>query len=79
MDNLTFSINDNGNIIEYKIIKILTPANSQYQYIVYTDNDNDYYASRYELVNDNVILKPILEEYEWDYINKFMEEVDINE
>ena len=44
-------------------------------YIIYTDNDEDYYASRYSIVNDSVILDEIILDEEWDYIDKVLEEL----
>ena len=73
MQNLRFSINDNGVLTEYKILKILTPSNSDFQYIIYEDDKNNTYASRYELKNQEVILKPIEESYEWEYIDGYLE------
>ena len=70
MDN-TFKFEENGE--EYQIVKILNPKNIIYDYIIYTNNNNDFYASRYELVNNEIRLNPIEEEYEWDYIDKEME------
>lgn len=71
MDN-TFKVDDK----EYKIIKILAPSNSMNRYIVYTDDTNELYASRYEIVDDNIVLKDIDTESEWKYINERMAEID---
>lgn len=70
MDN-TFRFEEDGK--QYKIIKILSPSNLEYQYIVYTADGTNIYASRYELIDGKVELSPIIEEYEWDYIDKEME------
>lgn len=70
MNDLTFKVMVDGNELEYKVLKILTPYNSKHQYVIYTDDNINHYASRYELVDGKIILKPILEEYEWDYIEK---------
>ena len=74
MDNLRFSINDDGVLTEYKIIKILTPKDSKYQYVVYTDHDDNIYSSRYDIVDGNIVLKPIEDDYEWQYINSHIKE-----
>ena len=71
-------MNNNNFIIdneEYKIIKILSPSNSENKYLIYTDKDNEYYASRFIEENGNIKLYDIAEEYEWDYIDKRMEEI----
>ena len=73
MNNLSFSINDNGILIEYKIKKILAPSNSEYQYVIYTDNKDNTFASRYEIVDNKITLKPIEHDYEWQYIDKQLE------
>lgn len=71
MKNNTFIIDNE----EYKIIKILNPSNSENKYLIYTDKDNEYYASRFVEENGNIKLYDIAEEYEWDYIDKRMEEI----
>lgn len=71
MNNNTFIIDNE----EYKIIKILSPSNSENKYLIYTDKDNEYYASRFIEENGNIKLYDIAEEYEWDYIDKRMEEI----
>ncbi len=72
MNNLRFSINENGILTEYKILKLLAPPNGKYQYVIYTKDDGNTYASRYEITNGNVVLKPIEEEYEWQYVDKYI-------
>ena len=75
MNNNTFKVDQNGIIKEYQIIKLLMPKNSDKKYIIYTDDSKEYYASRYELVDNEIILKTIEEEYEWDYIDDRLKEI----
>ena len=72
----TFKFEENGE--EYKIIKVLNPSNILYDYIIYTnDNDNEnIYASRYKVINEKIELFPIEEEYEWDYLDKYLMEAN---
>ena len=73
MKGLTFKIEPDG--VEYKVIDILAPKNSKYQYIIYTD-DEEIFASRYTVNKDRqVSLSDVEEEYEWDYIDKRLEEI----
>lgn len=75
MDN-KFSVNSNGIIKEYNIIKILAPKDFEHKYIIYTDKDNNYFASRFVNVNGDIILEDIDNEFERDYIDKRMEEIN---
>ena len=73
MKGLTFKIEPDG--VEYKVIDILAPKNSKYQYIIYTD-DEEIFASRYTVNKDRqVSLSDVEEEYEGDYIDKRLEEI----
>lgn len=71
--NNTFKIENDGK--EYKIIKILAPKNSENRYIIYTDDSKEYYASRYTMLNDEIVLHNINEEYEWNYIDERIKEI----
>ncbi len=72
MNGLTFKFSDNGE--EYKVMDILAPSNSKYQYIIYT-NGEEIFASRYSVSKDKkVTLSDVEEEYEWDYIDKVLME-----
>lgn len=68
-----FKVLENDIEKEYKIIKAF--KHKSINYIIYTDNDEDYYASRYSIVNDSVILDEIILDEEWDYIDKVLEEL----
>ncbi len=68
-----FTITENNQVKEFKIIKVFKYKKNNY--IIYTDNDIDYYASRYSIVNDSIILDEIEYEEEWDYIDKVLEQL----
>lgn len=73
LEDKYFYVEIDNKKIKYKIIKIIIPSNGKYKYVVYTDNDTDIYASRFEIKNDNVILKDIKYQYEFDYIDRVLE------
>ncbi len=58
---------------DYQIVKILNPKNVLYDYIIYTNDGTNLYASRYRIVNNRLELSPIKEEYEWNYLDKYLE------
>lgn len=70
----TFKFEENGE--EYKIIKVLNPSNILYDYIIYTNDNENIYASRYKIVNEKIELFPIEEEYEWNYLDKYLMEAN---
>ena len=72
MNENTFKFEENGE--EYKIIKILNPSNILYDYIIYTNDNENIYASRYKIVNNKIELYPVEEEYEWNYLNNYLME-----
>ena len=74
MEDNKFTVEIDGKIIEYTIIKILLPKNSQFKYLVYTENGEDIYASRFKKDNDKIVLEDIEYQYEFDYIDKAMED-----
>lgn len=73
MKDNCFTITENNQVKEFKIIKVFKYKKNNY--IIYTDNDIDYYASRYSIVNDSIILDEIEYEEEWDYIDKVLEQL----
>lgn len=72
MNNNTFSITVKGKEYKYRIIKILHNNKLKHNYIVYTD-ENETYASRYTLINNDVILEDIEKKEEWDFIDNCLE------
>ncbi len=73
MKDNCFTVTENNQVKEFKIIKVFKYKKNNY--IIYTDNDIDYYASRYSIVNDSIILDEIEYEEEWDYIDKVLEQL----
>lgn len=69
---MSFKIIDNGREIICNIILTFRDDNNGINYIVYEVND-EIYASRYILENNNYILNDIEEEYEWNLIDNMIE------
>ena len=62
-----FVVNENGLEVRYEIVK-LSKYNGN-NYIIYKDNDN-YYASRYDIIDNKIQLDEIIGDDEWDFIDK---------
>lgn len=69
---MNFKIIDNGREIICNIILTFRDDNNGINYIVYEVN-NEIYASRYILENNDYILNDIEEEYEWNLIDNMIE------
>ena len=75
---MNFKIIENGKEIECEILFTFSEKNTNY--IVYTDGTKDendeleIYASRYILNNDQYFLEEIENDYEWDLIDKMIDE-----
>ena len=71
-------VDENGKEIECEIITTFKDENSDINYIVYTDGTKDeegdleIYASRFVLEDNNFILVPIENDYEWDLIDNLL-------
>jgi len=76
MDDLTFKFEQNGE--EYRVVKILASENMPHKYVIYTDGSEELFASRYKILNGSIILTPIEDDKEWEYIDNELEGV-INE
>lgn len=83
MEDLTFEIIDNNHQIK-KYELLLSFTNKDINYLVYTDNtynENDelnIYSSRYEIVNEKVILSDLTKE-EYEIVNqKILETINNN-
>ena len=68
-----FSVLEDGIEKEYKIVKLC--KNNNINYIIYSDGKN-YYGSRYELTNKKLVLDEIINDEEWDFIDKCLGEID---
>lgn len=76
MKDLTFKLaDDNGILTEYKILKLLEDKSKNIKYILYTDDVANLYASRYRIVNKDIIVEPVLEDDEWTFIEENSKEV----
>ena len=69
-------LNQNNDLITCKIIGLFTHQNDNY--IIYTDgtigtdDKENVLASKYEINDDKLIIKPLETEYEWDLIDKYL-------
>ena len=74
-----FKIIKDGIEILCEVLMTFSDDTNNINYIVYTDGTKDslgeleIYASRYELENNNYILKDIENEYEWDLVDEMLE------
>lgn len=67
-------VDDNGNIIKCDVIGVFNDKNRNF--IVYTNDNEEVYASLYELDKDNnMTLLEIEKEEDWDLVDKFLEEL----
>lgn len=74
MDNNVLKLKDkDGNIIEYKIILVFVYKNKNY--IVYTDNGIDVYASTF-VPNDNSVFESVKTDEEWDEIERLLNDLE---
>ena len=79
MNNYKFTISDDGVDYEYQVVRLLNIPNSEYQYVIYKDNNLEYFASRCEVIDGELELMPIEEDYEWEELDKVFQEVKDNE
>ena len=76
---MNFKVIDNGKEIVCNIVDLFRDDNNDVNYIVYTDGTKDddgeleLYASRYTLTDNNYILKPIENDFEWNLIDNMLE------
>lgn len=69
-------LDQNNNLITCQIIGLFTHQNDNY--IVYTDgtvdtnNKEEVLASKYEINNGKIMIKPLENEYEWDLVDKYL-------
>lgn len=71
MENLTFTTIEDDKAKTYKIVKALNYKNNAY--VIYTENDKDFYASKYEIINDKLQLIEITDEEVYDFLDKELE------
>ena len=72
MKDMTFKVDENGTLKEFKIIKYVKNPQTNKTYIIYCENDSDseIYASAYHIVKGEVILDAIDNGEEWDYLDE---------
>lgn len=73
-----FKVIDNNTEIVCTIVKLLNDESNRINYIIYTDGTKDesgkdfLYASRYTKEGNDYILKPIENDYEWNFIDNML-------
>ena len=67
MKDMVFRINKD----EYEIIKSIQKDNNNY--LIYKGKNNELYASKYEIINNELVLNPIENDKEWDFIDNNVE------
>lgn len=72
MEN-TFKVLIDGKEIKYEIVKLC--KNNGHNYIIYKDKE-EYYASRYNVINNKIELDEIVSDNEWDYIDQELNKID---
>lgn len=69
MKKNTFKIMEDGVEKEYLVVKLCDYNKSNF--VIYKEDDSNIcYASKYSLVNENIVLDDNITEEEWDYLNK---------
>lgn len=69
---MNFKIIDDNKEIVCNIVLTFRDDNNEINYIVY-EIDDEIYASRYIIKDNNYILEDIEEEYEWNLIDNMLE------
>ena len=78
------ALNDDGKEIMYESIFTFDSDKTEKSYIIYTDNTKDkegklkLYASTYNPNTENIILKPIETDEEWEMIDKIIKSINEN-
>ena len=70
--NNKFKIFEDGRETTYEIVKLC--KNNGYNYIIYKDNDN-YYASRYNVINNKIELDGIIDDNEWNFLDQELNKI----
>lgn len=74
---MVFKIVEDEKVINCKSVLTFTDENNNINYIVYTEeNDDNIYASRYIVQKQDIILKPIENDSEWNLIDNMLERCD---
>ena len=67
MKDMVFKINKD----EYEIVKSVQKDNDNF--LIYKGKNNELYASKYEIINNELVLNPIESDKDWDYLDSIME------
>ena len=62
----------NNKKLECEIL--FTFKDNNKQFIVYMDNEEDILSSYYEIKDDNIIITPIINDLDYDLVDKYLEE-----
>ena len=79
---MRFKIIQDGKEIVCNVITTFKDEKTNITYIVYTDGTKDsngeleVYASRYTIKDGSYFLNPIERDYEWDLVDKKLEDLD---
>lgn len=73
MKDLTFTAIEDDQTITYKIVKVLNYKNSAY--IIYTENNRDFYASKFEIIDDKLQLLEVSGKDVYEYLDKELEAI----
>lgn len=79
---MKFKVIEEGKEIECNIIKAFRDESNSINYIIYTDGTTDangdleIYSSRYDLEGNEIILKPIENDYEWNLIDNILATIE---
>lgn len=68
MNEKSFTIMKDGKSIKCNVLFFFTK--NKENYIVYTDNTNEIFGSKYIIKDNNLILEPIEDNSIWDIIDK---------
>lgn len=72
IEDIKFSVIENGLLKEYIIIEQFNKNNKNY--IIYKeDNNDDIYAALYEMIDDKIKIIPIEDEKDYDIVDDYLE------
>ena len=75
MKDMTFSVMKDNKKHEYEIVKFFKNPNNNNDYIVYHEkNDDELFASKYVIKNNELVLLDIETDEEWEYIDGILGE-----
>lgn len=63
---------ENNKKLECEVL--FTFEDNNKQFIVYMDNEDDILASYYQIEDDKLIITPIINDLDYDIVDKYLEE-----